>query len=57
VLVDAHIGAGGVYLVDENGDREPFGDNEYLRDEDGRAELEVRIYVGEGSVTITEAKN
>ena len=57
VLVDAHLGAGEVYLVDEDGEREPFGDNEYLRDTDGKAELEVRVYVGEGSVTITEPKN
>lgn len=57
VLVDTHIGAGEVYLVDEDGDRESFGDNEYLRDTDGKPELEVRIYAGEGSVTITEPKN
>lgn len=57
VLVEAHIGAGGVYLVDEDGDRQPFGDNDYLRDEDGDPDLEVRIYVGEGSVTIIEPQS
>ena len=57
VLVDTHIGAGDVYLVDADGDSEPFGDNEYMRDTDGKPQLEVRIYVGEGSVTISEPKN
>ena len=57
VLVDSHVGAGEVYLVDEDGNRESFGDNEYLRDTDGKPDLEVRIYVGEGSVTIAEPKN